>query len=96
MLYREIFAVCSEIHAKYTNTSCGQYVAFFFIVLNLVVYIVNTGRQRVESRAIHKAWEIFPHMFVVTAFRCSHFLHNVYLFIYDLFSMLSTAQTACM
>ena len=24
MLYREIFAVCSEIHTKHTNTLCGQ------------------------------------------------------------------------
>ena len=24
MLYREIIAVCSEIHTKHTNTLCGQ------------------------------------------------------------------------
>ena len=24
MLYREIIAVCSEIHIKHTNTLCGQ------------------------------------------------------------------------
>jgi hypothetical protein len=38
MLYREIFAVCSEIYAKHTNSPCGQKVAF--LVLNLVVHIV--------------------------------------------------------
>jgi len=26
MLYREIIAVCSEIHTKYINTMCGQNV----------------------------------------------------------------------
>ena len=28
MLYREIIAVCSEIHTKHTNTLCGQNVGF--------------------------------------------------------------------
>jgi hypothetical protein len=28
MLYREIIAVCSEIHTKYINTLCGQNVKF--------------------------------------------------------------------
>jgi hypothetical protein len=28
MLYREIIAVCSEIHAKHINTLCGQNVEF--------------------------------------------------------------------
>ena len=26
MLYREIIAVCSQIHTKYINTLCGQNV----------------------------------------------------------------------
>ena len=29
MLYREIIAVCSEIHTKHINTVCGQNVEFF-------------------------------------------------------------------
>jgi hypothetical protein len=28
MLYREIIAVCSEIHRKDTNTLCGQNIEF--------------------------------------------------------------------
>ena len=28
MLYREIMAVCSEIHTKHINTVCGQKVEF--------------------------------------------------------------------
>ena len=31
MLCREIFAVCSEIHAKHTNTPCWQNVAFLCV-----------------------------------------------------------------
>jgi len=41
MLYREIIAVCSEIHAKHKNTLCGQNVEFFNV--KLLVNIVNTG-----------------------------------------------------
>ena len=28
MLYREIIAVCSQIHTKHINTLCGQNVGF--------------------------------------------------------------------
>jgi hypothetical protein len=41
MLYREIIAVCSEIHTKHINTLCGQNVEF--LKVNLVVHIVTTG-----------------------------------------------------
>jgi len=42
MLYREIMAVCSEIHTKHINTLCGQNVE----LLNgkLVIHIVTTVR----------------------------------------------------
>ena len=41
MLYREITAVCSEIHTKHINTLCGQNVEIF--MLNLVVHILTIG-----------------------------------------------------
>jgi hypothetical protein len=31
MLYREIIAVCSQIHTKHINTLCGQNVRFLFV-----------------------------------------------------------------
>jgi len=31
MLYREIIAVCSQIHTKHINTLCGQNVEFFSV-----------------------------------------------------------------
>jgi len=41
MLYREIIAVCSQIHTKHINTLCGQKVKLLNV--KLVVYIVTTG-----------------------------------------------------
>jgi len=41
MLYREIIAVCFEIHTKHTNTLCEQNLEF--VNLELVVHIVTTG-----------------------------------------------------
>ena len=46
MLYREIIAVCSEIHTKHINTLCGQNVELLNV--KLVVHIVTTGLQRVK------------------------------------------------
>jgi len=40
MLYREIMAVCSEIHTKHIITLCGQNVEF--VSVKLVVNIVTT------------------------------------------------------
>ena len=42
MLYREIMAVCSEIHTKHINTLCGQNVELLNV--KLAVYIVTTVR----------------------------------------------------
>jgi len=41
MLYREIIAVCSQIHTKHINAVCGQNVQL--LNFKLVVYIVTTG-----------------------------------------------------
>ena len=47
MLYREIIAVCFEIHTKHTNTLCGRNVELLNV--KLVVHIVTTGLYRVKS-----------------------------------------------
>jgi len=47
MLYREIIAVCSEIHTKHTNTLCGQNVELLNV--KLVVHIVTTVRYIVTA-----------------------------------------------
>ena len=47
MLYREIIAVCSQIHTKHINTLCGQNVEL--LNFKLVVHIVTTWLYRVKS-----------------------------------------------
>ena len=44
MLYREIIAVCSQIHTKHINTLCGQNVELLNV--KVVVHIVTTGLRR--------------------------------------------------
>ena len=46
MLYREIIAVCSEIHTKHINTLCGQNVELLNV--KVVVHIVTTEPWRVK------------------------------------------------
>ena len=47
MLYREIIAVCSQIHTKHINSLCGKNVEMLNV--KLAVHIVTTGLQRVKS-----------------------------------------------
>jgi hypothetical protein len=46
MLYRDIMAVCSEIHKKHINKLCGQNVVFCNI--RLVVHILTIGTKRIK------------------------------------------------
>jgi hypothetical protein len=43
MLYREIIAVCSQIHTKHINTLCGQNVELLNIQPGGTYCIVTTG-----------------------------------------------------
>jgi len=47
MLYREIIAVCSEIHTKHINTLSGQNTELLNV--KLAVHIVTTGLWGVKS-----------------------------------------------
>jgi len=47
MLYREIIAVCSEIHTKHTNTLCGQNVGFVNVKLG------GTQRDHEASKGLN-------------------------------------------
>jgi hypothetical protein len=47
MLFREIIAICSEIHTKHINTLCGQNVELLSV--KLTVRIVTAGFQRVKG-----------------------------------------------
>ena len=51
MLYRELIAVCSQIHTKHTNTLCGEKADLLNV--KLVVYIVTTGLYRVAYKELY-------------------------------------------
>ena len=48
MLYREIIAVCSEIHTKHINTLCGQNVELLNV--KLAVHIVTKVPERINKK----------------------------------------------
>ena len=50
MLYREIIAVCSQIHTKHINTLCGQNVELLDV--KLVLQKVTTGALQWDNDAV--------------------------------------------
>ena len=56
MLYREIIAVCSQIHTKHINMLCVQNVELLNVIL--VAHTVSTGLYRVKEN--HKPHLQFP------------------------------------
>jgi hypothetical protein len=60
MLYREIIAVCPQIHTKHINTLCGQNVEF--VNVKLVVHIVTTELPvRIFCNSCNKMSTTFLH-----------------------------------
>ena len=51
MFYREIIAVCSQIHTKHINTLCGQNVELLNV--KLAVHTVTTGGTYSDHCAVH-------------------------------------------
>ena len=47
MLYREIIAVCSQIHTKHINTLCGQNVELLNVKQVVHIHIVTTELEKV-------------------------------------------------
>jgi len=54
MLYREIIAVCSQIHTKHVNTLCGQNVELLNV--KLAVHIV--GFTGITSAPDRGGWSV--------------------------------------
>jgi hypothetical protein len=56
MLYREIIAVCSEIHTKHINTLCGQNVELFNVkplgFKRLILFCAITAKVWMFVRAV--------------------------------------------
>jgi len=63
MLYREIIAVCSEIHTKNTNTVCGQNVEFFKI-LNLMLRGFKRWRVQLHGK-VTKGQEVSEQQYMI-------------------------------
>ena len=53
MLYREIIAVCSEIHTKHINTLCGQNVEMLTVALT--VHVVTTGFKWLKIQSVPRS-----------------------------------------
>jgi hypothetical protein len=52
MLYREIIAVCSEIHIKHINTLYGQNVELFTVKLAVRMYTVTSKIYWMKTHGI--------------------------------------------
>jgi len=79
MLYREIIAVCSEIHTNHINTLCGQNVE----LLNVkpAVHIVTTGLKGLiqgESSGILVYWQYW----LISAFQMQNLLKMLQLILF--------------
>jgi len=57
MLYREIMAICSQIHTKHINTQCGQNVEFY-LNLNYRVYTKEWRGNLVVTPTEHQLWRL--------------------------------------
>jgi len=52
MLYREIIAVCSEIHIKHINTLCGQNVELYIFGPYRAVNTLRLGHKTQSVNAV--------------------------------------------
>ena len=48
MSYREVIAVCSQIHTKHINTVCGQNVELFNVKLAVHKYVLGCKRLKCQ------------------------------------------------
>ena len=56
MLYREITAVCSEIHTKHINTVCGQNLGLVNVKLG-GTYSDHWGVRAFNTNRYHKCFQ---------------------------------------
>ena len=60
MLYREIIAVCSQMHTKHVNILCGQNVEL--LIVKLAVHIVTTGLCPEMTQVGNQPTELKPNL----------------------------------
>ena len=61
MLYREIIAVCSEIHTKHINTVCGQNVELLNVKMAVHTMYSNHWSLKVWIRLVVVFTEVCQH-----------------------------------
>jgi len=66
MLYREIIAVCSQIHTKHVNTPCGQNVESLSVKPG---GIVTNGLYVLKNKTEHETRQKFMTSFYLQARR---------------------------
>jgi hypothetical protein len=60
MLYREITALCSQIHTKHINTLCGQNVELLNVKLAVrEVITVDDGDKRLKHLAFELEFKMY-------------------------------------
>jgi membrane protein CcdC involved in cytochrome C biogenesis len=60
MMYREIIAVCSQIHTKHINTLCGQNVGLLGVKLAVrAVITVNVDDRRLKYLAFEFEFKMY-------------------------------------
>ena len=75
MLYKEIIAVCSQIHTKHKNTLCGWKVELLNV--NLAVHMVTTELYSVKA---HTAFDSCSTRHAVSI--CTLYSSTLYIYIY--------------
>jgi hypothetical protein len=81
MLYREIIAVCSQIHTKHINTLCGQNVGFLAVKGGVACSYLCTLKVYVNgfSSLLFTHTLIFNNPLVSSLYRINYFRLNIFL-----------------
>ena len=80
MLYREIIALCSQIHTKHINTLCGQNVELLNV--KLAVHMVTNGLQSGYLIPSHIQFVLRHHGMATLLVDAEAFINGKYLQIY--------------
>jgi hypothetical protein len=79
MLYREIIAVCSEIHTKHINTLCGLNVEFVNVVRKVTTGIWNPQAAKMKKQTRNRLYLVHN----TTAVKKNISAHRVIVYVSD-------------
>jgi hypothetical protein len=75
MLYREIIAVCSEIHTKHINTLCGQNVEFVNVKLGGLYINIQSEPRSKHSISVIKTSQLMLYREIIAVCSEMHTKH---------------------